>query len=76
MSRDRKMIGDCPKCGGHDLACAYNHFESDELTIDSWEHKCAGCGFRETTAFRSDDEDAKPEDVDPHICPYCARSRS
>jgi hypothetical protein len=27
-------------------------------------------------AVRSDDEDAKPEDVDPHICPYCARSRS
>lgn len=76
MSRDRQMIGDCPKCGGHDLACAYNHFESEELTIDSWEHKCAGCGFRETTAFRSDDEDAMPEDVDPHICPYCARSRS
>ncbi len=35
-----------------------------------------GEGFRETMAFRSDDEDAKPEDVDPHICPYCARSRS
>ncbi len=76
MSRDLQLIGDCPKCGGNDLACAYNHFESNELTIDCWEHKCPNCGFRETTAFRSDEEDAKPEDVDPHICPYCARSRS
>ena len=76
MSRDRQMIGDCPKCDGNDLACAYNHFESKELTIDSWEHKCPDYGFRETTAFRSDEEDAKPDGVDSHICPYCARSRS
>ncbi len=76
MSRDRKTIGDCPKCGGNDFACAYNHFESNELTIDCWEHKCPNCGFRETTAFRSDEEDAKREDVDPHSCPYCARSHS
>jgi hypothetical protein len=56
--------------------CTYNHFESKELTIDSWEHKCPDCGFRETTAFRSDEEDTKPEIIDPHICPYCTRSHS
>ena len=37
--------------------CSYNHFQSDELRIDSWEHKCPDCGHRETQAFRSDDED-------------------
>ncbi len=73
MSRDRQMIGDCPKCGGNDLACAYNHFESNELTIDSWEHKCPDCGFRETTAFRSDEDDWNDGAVDPRVCPYCGR---
>jgi ssDNA-binding Zn-finger/Zn-ribbon topoisomerase 1 len=76
MSHDRQMIGACPKCSGSDLACAYNHFENNDLTIDSWEHRCPDCGFRETAAFRSDEEDAKIEDTNLHICPYCARSRS
>ena len=76
MPRNRQMVGDCPNCGGYDLAYTYNHFESNELTIDSWEHKCLSCGFRDTMAFRSDDEDAKSKDVDPYVRPYCARSRS
>ena len=56
MPRERVTIGTCPKCGADGLTCSYNHFANDELTIDSWEHKCGDCGFRDTTAFRSDDE--------------------
>jgi len=73
MTRHRQIIGDCPQCQGDDLACTYNHFERDELTIESWEHKCPDCGFRDTKAFRSDEEDPLPTDVNPSICPYCAR---
>lgn len=74
MPREVKKIGDCPKCGGNDLVCSFNHFEKDDLVIDSWEHKCPDCGFRETTAFRSDEEELNHEDVDARICPYCERS--
>jgi hypothetical protein len=73
MSQDRKNIGDCPKCGGSEFTCSYNHFDKAELTIDSWEHKCPDCGLRETTAFRSDDEESNPDSVEPTVCPYCAR---
>ena len=73
MPRESLRIGDCPKCNGNFLACTYNHFGKDDLTIDSWEHKCPDCGFRETTAFRSDEDDWKEEKVDPRVCPYCDR---
>ncbi len=78
MPRDRQPAGECPQCGANELECTYNHFESDELTIDSWEHKCPNCGFRDTKAYRSDDE---PEDevdavIAPHTCPYCERLRA
>ena len=72
MPRDRTIIGDCPKCRGHNLACSYNHFERDDLVIDSWEHRCTDCGFRETRAFRSDEKDADSPS-DPRVCPYCGR---
>ncbi len=72
MARDIQTVGDCPKCNAENLTCRYNHFESDELRIDSWEHKCADCGYRETTAYRSDDpEELQP--VDAFSCPYCGR---
>ena len=73
MTRDRQIIGDCPKCGAQNLACTYNHFEQSDLTINSWEHKCPDCGFRDTKAFRSDDEDPIPDGVEPTVCPYCGR---
>ena len=73
MARDRKLIGNCPKCSSDQLACSYNHFESDDLTIHAWEHKCPDCGYRETTAHRSDEADDPPADFDPCVCPYCGR---
>jgi ssDNA-binding Zn-finger/Zn-ribbon topoisomerase 1 len=75
MPHESQRIGDCPKCNGNDLACTYNRFERDGLTIDSWEHKCPDCGLRETTAHRSDEDedDVKKETVDPYVCPYCGR---
>ena len=57
MSRERITIGGCPKCGSDLMTCQQNHFKNDELEIFSWEHKCPDCGFRQTEAFRSDDED-------------------
>lgn len=73
MPRDIILIGGCPKCDGEQLACRYNVFEKDDLRIISWEHKCSNCGFRETRAFRSDDEEADGDKTDPGSCPYCAR---
>ena len=77
MARDIQNVGECSKCGADAVTCRYNHFEreEDELVIDAWEHKCGNCGVRETTAYRSDDEDGDlPRD--PHVCPYCRRTGS
>ncbi len=73
MAPDLHRIGGCPKCGSDSLTCRYNHFERDELRIDSWEHKCPDCGHRETTAYRSDEDDSVPVGIDPRECPYCGR---
>ena len=73
MPKDRLIIGHCPKCFGDHLSCAYNHFENDEVTIDSWEHKCPDCGFRDTKAYRSDEPELELENLNPRICPYCSR---
>ena len=72
MPRQRVTVGACPQCGADELVCSYNYFSSDDLTIDAWEHKCADCGFRETVAYRSDDDDVG-DDVDPRCCPFCQR---
>jgi len=64
----------CPQEGDRQscpLTCKYNHFESDELTIDAWELKCLDCGWRETIGFRSDEMDEEDEAVDPTKCPFC-----
>ena len=83
MAREEITIGGCAKCSSDKLVCKYNRFESDELRIDSWEHKCPDCGHRETQAIRSDDDDEDEEavasdaalgPVDPLICPYCGRT--
>ncbi len=52
------------------LACKYNRFEADELTIDSWELKCLDCGLRETIGYRSDERE-EGETTDPRRCPFC-----
>jgi hypothetical protein len=53
------------------LQCKYNHFQNDELEIHSWELKCLDCGWRQTIAFRSDDEDANWPAGQQSICPFC-----
>ena len=63
----------CPECGQDEVTCKYNHFESDDLVIDAWEHRCHNCGWRDTTAYRSDDEDLDVTEINPQICPYCDR---
>ena len=52
------------------LTCKFNYFESEELSIHSWELKCLDCGYRETIAYRSDDEDLEP-DCEADRCPFC-----
>ncbi len=50
------------------LTCKYNFFESDELTIHTYELKCLDCGWRDTIGYRSDEDN----DTDnPAECPYC-----
>jgi hypothetical protein len=71
MPVDRQPAGACPKCQGQSVTCRYNHFEREALVIDSWEHQCGNCGFRQTKAVRSDDADAGS--ADPTVCPYCQR---
>jgi hypothetical protein len=74
MLPDKPPSGNCPrgdevlKC---ELQCKYNHFESDDLVIDSWELKCLDCGYRETIAFRSDEPDSLEGCDDPTQCVYC-----
>jgi len=75
MPANRLSIGPCPQCQA-ELVCSYNHFERGELTIDSWEHKCANCGFRETKAYRSDQPAPADEAANPLVCPFCQRRPS
>ena len=75
MDMARNEVGGktCPDCGSSGLSCKYNLFESGDLRIDSWEHKCPDCGRRQTQAFRSDDEDSDAVELDPTACPFCGR---
>jgi hypothetical protein len=64
----------CPHDADRDscpLTCKYNHFESNDLTIDAWELKCLDCGWRETIGFRSDEMDEEDAGVNPTVCPFC-----
>jgi hypothetical protein len=64
----------CPHDADRDscpLTCKYNHFESNDLTIDAWELKCLDCGWRETIGFRSDEMDEEDAGVKPTACPFC-----
>jgi hypothetical protein len=71
MSRDRQKAGQCPNCGDDALACTYNRFDDGAERIDSWEHRCLSCSFRETKALRSGD--GQPAEGDPMTCPFCGR---
>lgn len=74
MVRHDKPIGACEKCQGERLICRFNRFESDEVRILSWEHRCGDCGERQTRAYRSDEPDEALEQVDTEVCPFCGRS--
>ncbi|HZZ71440.1 MAG TPA: hypothetical protein VFE24_04255 [Pirellulales bacterium] len=67
MPRDRQEIGPCPQCAEGKVICTFNRFVKDER-IDSFEHRCSDCGFRETQAIRS-----APDAVGSVACPFCGR---
>ena len=72
MARDRRQIGTCGTCNRGVLTCTHNRFDNGTLVIDSWEHRCADCGHRDTQAFRSDDP-PQSRALDPLVCPFCGR---
>ena len=77
MKLKKPPNGKCPNDAEREqcpLVCKYNHFESDEQTIDAWELKCLDCGWRDTIGFRSDEEEKLDEDIDPTQCPFCKQS--
>ena len=73
MAAQVQPAGVCEKCGNAEVNCKYNHFSSDELEIHAWEHKCGNCGARDTTAYRSDEDEEDDAPADPRVCPYCQR---
>lgn len=75
MGRDRQSVGTCGKCQRGTLTCSHNRFDNGTLVIDSWEHRCADCGHRETQAFRSD-QPSEGAASDPLRCPFCGRQGS
>lgn len=72
MPRNREEVGTCAACDVGVVTCLHNRFENELHRIDSWEHRCANCGRRETEAFRKLPTEAEP-DVDPLVCPFCRR---
>ncbi len=56
------------------LQCKYNHFAADDLEIHSWELKCVDCGYRQTIAYRNDEEDVDWSSQAPATCPFCQRT--
>jgi ssDNA-binding Zn-finger/Zn-ribbon topoisomerase 1 len=68
MPRDRKPIGPCSQCGNGTLICTINTFLNGEERIDSWEHRCPSCNYRETQANRSPVADGPSL-----VCPFCNR---
>ena len=64
----------CPKDSTKtscNLQCKYNHFEADDLVIDSWELKCLDCGHRETIGYRTDEPETLEDVESPQQCPFC-----
>jgi ssDNA-binding Zn-finger/Zn-ribbon topoisomerase 1 len=73
MSELLTIDSPCPDCGAGNVHCRFNHFQRGALEIHAWEHKCLNCGLRETTAYRSDDEELTTPLDDRSTCPYCDR---
>jgi hypothetical protein len=71
MPRDRQNAGFCPKCGTGEVSCTYNRFETPTERIDSWEHRCLSCSFRETKAFKCGEGEAM--EAEGMVCPFCGR---
>ena len=71
-TQDQQMAGSCPECHQGSIQCSHNYFEEGDLRIASWEHRCNECGFRETTAIRSDELEEK-EKANFDLCPFCQR---
>ena len=44
------------------MQCKYNFFESEDLTIHTYELKCLDCGWRDTVGYRSDEDDENEVD--------------
>ena len=72
MPRARQEIGQCTRCNRGTVICSHNKFMDGTREIHSWEHRCSDCGHRETTAFRSDEENPEPT-ADATDCPFCGR---
>jgi hypothetical protein len=71
MPRDRQKAGRCPQCASGDLSCTYNRFDNGPERIESWEHRCLSCNYRDTKAYRS--AEAGQAECDPTMCPFCGR---
>ena len=74
MRPSKPPRGACPQDATREscnLQCKYNHFEADELVIDSWELKCLDCGYRETIGYRTDEPESMPNPGTPETCPFC-----
>jgi ssDNA-binding Zn-finger/Zn-ribbon topoisomerase 1 len=71
MPRDRRNAGPCPQCAAGEVACTYNRFDNGPERIESWEHRCLSCSYRETKAMRS--AEGQPVEGDPKTCPFCGR---
>ncbi len=74
MRETKPLSTPCPKCEQANVTCKFNHFHQGDLEIHSWEHKCLDCGWRATTAYRSDDEDLDTPIDQRGVCPYCSRT--
>ena len=67
----RKLFDRASEILGFDLVNVC--FEGPAERIDSWEHRCADCGYRETQAFRASELTPGPQAANPRICPFCRR---
>jgi hypothetical protein len=72
MPRNRREIGACPRCGTGVVTCSFNSYVNGAERIDSWEHRCRDCSFRETRADRAPAADAPAPG--PRPCPFCGRA--
>lgn len=72
MPRNRQPAGSCPRCTHGTVQCSYNTFDNAGERIDSWEHRCVDCSYRETKAYRAGGTEGEPG-ADSELCPFCGR---